>query len=194
MNARRLNLVMWMGALALSAAAIFVLVRGAVMPLDTGPLPNAAAQQGRTPAQSVAATSSAATPAPPVDLARIGSLRLRRTLAQAPAEQEVSNPSPPPIAPSALPSLTLVGTIGDSLAMLQTPGGAVELKGVGETIAGTTVVSIRPARVELQFNGRTVVLVKPVEPPAGASIHASGEWPNREEHAPGDAGPTARTR
>jgi len=189
MNARKLNFLMWTGAIALVACAIFVLVSGAVMPLETAsPL---VAHPGAP--QSVAATSRSSPPAS-IDLARIGALRLRRPLAQPTAEQEITTSAPPPIATSSLPPLTLVGTIGDSLAMLQTPGGAVEVRGVGETIAGTTIVSIRPARVELQFNGRTVVLVKAAEPPAPASIHASGDWPNHQEHAPGDAGPTARTR
>src|SRR2546421_591419 len=61
---------------------------------------------------------------------------------------------------SAEPPLTLVGTIGNSLAMLKTRDGKIELKGVGESISGFTILSITPAKVEARYNGRTISLDK----------------------------------
>lgn len=61
---------------------------------------------------------------------------------------------------SADPPLILVGTIGNSLAMLKTRDGKIELKAVGETIAGLTIVTISPAKVEARYNGRVIQLAK----------------------------------
>jgi len=61
---------------------------------------------------------------------------------------------------SAEPPLTLVGTIGNSLAMLKTRDGKIELKGVGESISGITILTITPAKVEARYNGRTISLDK----------------------------------
>ena len=58
------------------------------------------------------------------------------------------------------PPLTLVGTIGNSLAMLRTRDGKIELKAVGESVAGMTVVTISPSRVEMRYNGRLISLDK----------------------------------
>ena len=81
---------------------------------------------------------------------------LRRNLTGEPTASETSaaaiNANDPP--------LTLVGTIGTSLAMLRTRDGKIELKGVGETVAGMTVVSISASRIELRYNGRLISLDK----------------------------------
>ena len=61
---------------------------------------------------------------------------------------------------SAEPPLILVGTIGNTLAMLKTRDGKIELKGVGETISGLTIVTISPAKVEARYNGRVIQLAK----------------------------------
>jgi len=61
---------------------------------------------------------------------------------------------------SAGPPLTLVGTIGNSLAMLQTRDGKIELKAVGESIAGLTIVTISRTKVEGRYNGRLISLDK----------------------------------
>lgn len=61
---------------------------------------------------------------------------------------------------SAEPPLILVGTIGNTLAMLKTRDGKIELKGVGETVGGMTIVTISPAKVEARYNGRVVQLQK----------------------------------
>ena len=61
---------------------------------------------------------------------------------------------------TAEPPLILVGTIGNTLAMLKTRDGKIELKGVGETVGGMTIVTISPAKVEARYNGRVVQLQK----------------------------------
>ncbi|HEV8290469.1 MAG TPA: hypothetical protein VGP94_01035 [Tepidisphaeraceae bacterium] len=61
---------------------------------------------------------------------------------------------------SAEPPLILVGTIGNSLAMLKTRDGKIELKAVGESIAGLTIVTISPTKVEARYNGRLISLDK----------------------------------
>lgn len=76
-------------------------------------------------------------------------------------------------APSAL-RLTLVGTIGQSLAMLRTADGSVEVCGVGETVGGAEVVSVRPRRVEVRINGQLVALTK-------ADADATDEPPTPEQ-------------
>src|SRR5437763_201354 len=68
-------------------------------------------------------------------------------------------PSPPPVgatravAPSDLPTYTLVGTIGESLALLRAPDGAVEIRGVNESLNGLEVVSVRPGEARVRYNG-----------------------------------------
>ena len=61
--------------------------------------------------------------------------------------------------------LTLVGTVGSSLAMLQSADGNVELKAVGESLGGMKVLAIRPSQVDVQYNGKKLTLDK-VKPPA----------------------------
>ncbi|HEV8607957.1 MAG TPA: hypothetical protein VGQ99_21660 [Tepidisphaeraceae bacterium] len=61
---------------------------------------------------------------------------------------------------SADPPLVLVGTIGNSLAMLKTRDGKIELKAVGESVAGMTIVTIAPSKVEARYNGKLISLDK----------------------------------
>jgi len=70
-----------------------------------------------------------------------------------------------PVAPSAAapPPLVLVGTIGQSLAMIRTADGTVAVKGVGEQVGGADVLAIRPTQVDVRIGGKTVTLEKPVE-------------------------------
>jgi len=61
---------------------------------------------------------------------------------------------------SADPPLILVGTIGNSLAMFKTRDGTIELKAVGETVAGLTIVTISSSKVEGRYNGKLIQLDK----------------------------------
>ena len=59
--------------------------------------------------------------------------------------------------------LTLVGTIGTTLALLKTPTNTVEVRGVGESLNGVTVLAVRPSEVDVRFNGQILKLAKPAE-------------------------------
>jgi hypothetical protein len=58
----------------------------------------------------------------------------------------------------------LVGTIGQSLAMIRTPGGLVEVKGVGDVAGGGRIVAIRPMQVDVEVNGQRQTVSKAREP------------------------------
>jgi hypothetical protein len=56
---------------------------------------------------------------------------------------------------------TLVGTIGDSVVMIRTPAGQVEVKSVGELASGARIVAIRPMQVDVELNGQRMTISKP---------------------------------
>ena len=90
---------------------------------------------------------------------------LRQPLGTAmPIAQQSPDPVPvaPPTAAGTVP-VSLVGTIGSSLAMFKTPANAVEICGVGESFNGVMLLAVRPAEVDVRFNGRVVKLTKPAE-------------------------------
>ena len=95
------------------------------------------------------------------------SLRLRQPLGQAApslaATQQSPTESSAPAATSDQLPFTLVGTIGDSLALLRGADGNVEIKGVDENIAGAQVVAISPGEIRVRYNGKIAKLVKPKE-------------------------------
>lgn len=63
-------------------------------------------------------------------------------------------------------SVAVVGTIGDSIALIRDAAGNVEARQVGETIAGVgTVVAVRPSEVDLQQNGQRITLRRVAETP-----------------------------
>jgi hypothetical protein len=80
-------------------------------------------------------------------------------LTDAPAPSTVAAPVAQDIAP-----LTLVGTVGNSLALLRRPDGSIELKAVGESIDGAQVLAVRVGEVELGRSGQKSILKKPKEP------------------------------
>ena len=113
------------------------------------------------------ATAAVSLPTP-ARLEQIGSLPLRQSLADA-APMVPAPESARPADPSHVPPLTLVGTVGSSLAMFKatTGGDAIEVRAVGESIGGVAVVAIRPSQVDVRpYNGRVVKLDTP--PEAGA--------------------------
>jgi hypothetical protein len=99
-------------------------------------------------------------------------LRLRQSPGQAgnagstnPVTTPSRAPDPAPVAASDLPPYTLVGTVGDSLALLRGADGAVEIRGVNESVGGVEVQSIQPGSVRVRYNGKVMTLDKPKEPP-----------------------------
>ena len=192
MNARRVNTVLWSLAAACAAAAVAVLALGIFVPLA----PPAVALQNDDPSlaspddrrvsaatRPSTATSAAGTMPPLASFASIWSAPLRRLNLQGPAGQSgMSSPRAAPAAPAAtavvVAPLTLVGTIGDSLALLRRADGVVEVREVGDEIAGAIVLAVRRSQVDLRINGRAVTLDRPavaqqapgVDPPNDAAL------------------------
>jgi len=75
-----------------------------------------------------------------------------------------ATPAPESAMQSPLSGLSLVGTIGSSLAMIQGPDGTVEVTAVGDQVNDADVVSIQPDRVTLRLAGRFITLSKQPEP------------------------------
>lgn len=195
MNPRRTNFVLWSAAAVLAASAVAALLIGFAMPLDSEPAPDAMRPQvGALKPQPDGVKAGQSDAVSQSDFDRIGSLRLRRHLTEPTAvEQAAADAAAPPQAPATGPlPITLVGTIGDSLAMLQTPGGPVELKGVGEVLADMTVIAIAPARVEMRYNGRTITLVKAADQISQTPSYIRDGGTMRDAEATGDVGPAAR--
>lgn len=67
------------------------------------------------------------------------------------------------VAQGPLPPLALVGTVGDSLALLRTSANVVEVKAIGEKLLGAEVLAVRSGEVDLRYNGKVVTLKKPPE-------------------------------
>jgi hypothetical protein len=152
MSSRRINAMLWLGAGVLIALAVLMVGWGVMRPVNTAP------------AIEIAAVVPTTNPATAPGLPRLEEMQavlerpLRRDLGGGGATTA-------PVSASAnatvntLP-VTLVGTIGNSLAMLRMADGKIELKGVGESVAGMTVISIGPSKVEVKYNGKVVALDK----------------------------------
>jgi hypothetical protein len=87
----------------------------------------------------------------------VWNLELRRSFEEAPAT----------IAKEAGPAevkgggvIVLLGTIGDTLALIQLQGGVVEVKGVGESAGEGKIVAVRPAEVDVEVGGKVVTVRK----------------------------------
>src|SRR6266566_1352023 len=150
MSSRRINSLLWTCATALLALAVGAIVWTVVNPVEHDSI-----------ARPTGANNPTTNPASAAGLPSLASMQaildkpLRWNLTGEPttdARAAVANSNDPP--------LTLVGTIGNSLAMLKTRDGKIELKGVGETVAGMTVVSISASRIQVRYNGRLISLDK----------------------------------
>ena len=156
MSIRRVNALLWGAAAVMCAAAVGVVVLGIITPVGR--------DDGAPVAAAGAATRPTMLPATEPSLAayqRIWELKLRPPLNAA-----VSQPAGPVVAAakagpqSSGLSVTLVGTVGNTVAMLKMPNGDVQVKRVGETAAGAKLVAVRPAQADLQVDGRVVTLRK----------------------------------
>src|SRR5437879_6357054 len=128
MITRQLNMFLWTSAAVPSCGAVAVLAFGLFSPLQ----PGAAAATSTTGSKNT--SQRAATELPPMDsFDGIFKRPLRVALTDAPAAAPVANaPSAP--ATAAPSPLVLVGTIGQSLAMIRTADGTIAVKGVGERV------------------------------------------------------------
>ena len=161
MNTRRINQLLYAAAALLAAGAAGVLILGLTMPLD----PHETRASQRTTAPSDDGASSLPSVA---SLEALWDLNLRSDLIPAaPSPQQparfAADVAP---APSNVP-VSLVGTIGDSLAILRHENGQVEVRAAGENVAGVEVLEVRPARVRVRFNGQMITLEKPVDAQGG---------------------------
>src|SRR5688500_13709332 len=90
----------------------------------------------------------------------VWTLELRKPLNGDPAPAVVTAPVTPAQANNPA-AITLVGTIGDTLALIQTQPGLIEVKAVGESVGGAKILAVRPSEVDLQAAGQTTTLTKP---------------------------------
>jgi hypothetical protein len=157
MITRQLNMFLWTSTAVLSCGAVAVLTFGLFAPLQP------AAPASTSTAGSTIASQRTGTDLPPLDsFNEIFKRPLRVALTDAPAAAPVPTSVSAP-ATAAPPPLVLVGTIGQSLAMIRTADGNIAVKGVGEHVGEADVLAIRPTQVDIRIGGKTVTLEKPVE-------------------------------
>jgi hypothetical protein len=157
MTVRQANFGLWATAAMLFALAIGALVAGIAMPVRL-----------ETQTVEIPQTGSRAPTTVPDSLERYEIIWSRSLRALDVHPGSLIATAAPASQPSDVP-LTLVGTVGRSLALLRLADGTVEVISVGETLAGAQVLSIQPARVELEYNGKIVTLLKRDDPLDGGS-------------------------
>ena len=166
MNAKQINMALWTGATGVLMAAVITLLAAFLWPIEHPPtLESAAIPSTTRPATSPSIPELSA-------FEKIWRTPLRQPLGEAlpnssspPLAVKTTEPNVNPVTPmSAGVPVSLVGTIGNSLAMLKTMSNAVEVCAVGESLSGVTVVAVRTAEVDVRFNGQVIKLSKPAEP------------------------------
>jgi hypothetical protein len=154
MTVKQINSLLTFAAVACCAAAGLILAGGLLIPLDSAIESHIASTAIHVPA-SLPSTVSADS----ADEA-FWSRPLRASLSDAVPGAEGSiqtltaatNPQ----------SITLVGTIGDSLALIRLADGSVVARGVGDEVSGAgRVLGISAKGVEMSVNGQRVLLTKP---------------------------------
>ena len=148
-----------------SAAALACAAWGVLAPVEV-PEPTLATER-RAPATSQASpdTQLSLTAFEP-----IWALDLRRPLtgpAKNATPETTQTTDTNPAASGAGGPFVLVGTIGETLAMIRTPTGSIEVKSVGELASGARIVAIRPMQVDVEMNGQRMTIAKPREPAGG---------------------------
>ena len=160
MNAKQVNFLLWSGAAAVSVASFASLLLGFILPLE-----KVAITESPTKSATSKQTLGSAVP-PPSAFEKIWALSLRQPLGDAPPPtpvQPVTTADTPAIVIDSGVPVSLVGTIGTSLAMFKTTGNAVEVCAVGESLSGVEVVAVRPAEVDVRYNGQLIKLSKPAD-------------------------------
>ena len=54
--------------------------------------------------------------------------------------------------------------VGDSVALIRTPAGLIEIKSVGDLASGAKILAIRPQQIDVELNGQRTTIAKPKEP------------------------------
>jgi hypothetical protein len=158
MNVRKINLALWTATAALAAAALIGAGVGILAPVDVS-------VDQPVAARTTGPATSQASPDAQLSLesfAPVWALALRKPLSDSPGatsnNAETENPATV-VDPSGAP-FALVGTIGDSLAMIRTGAGVVEIKAVGEQANGAKILAIRPMQVDVEFGGARLTVIK----------------------------------
>ncbi|HEX4793466.1 MAG TPA: hypothetical protein VH370_06725 [Humisphaera sp.] len=178
MTRKQINLILWWAAGAAAAGAALCLALAILLPIESS-----ADSHERVAIAQLKPTNST-TPLPALNsFQSIWDKSLRGQLAQ-------SDDAPPSgAAPSNVvtsgdsgTTLTLLGTIGESLAMIRMPDGTTELRQVGEQIAGAQILAIRPYQIDIRLDGRTITIAKvqettinPISPANGAVVSTPGK-------------------
>src|SRR2546430_4828103 len=142
MTIRQINLLMKAAAALMIVASAVVRTGAMMMPLDDSRALSSEQRVGK------AESSSSAPDLPPLeDFAPVFAAHLRgQTVAPAPA-----------LASSG--SLTLVGTVGENVALVRS-GGETEARLVGEKFAGGEVVAVRAGEADIRTSDGVVTLRK----------------------------------
>ena len=170
MTPRRINLALKSLAAALVVSAGISLAAALLLPLDEATSVDSASSRAM-PTTNPASTRSLES------FARAWTAPLRQSLDDLPPSPDrptLASQNPTGGVANAGP-VALVGTIGESLAMLRTPDGTVSLKAVGESAAGVEIVAIRPSEVDVRVNGLLTTLRKPADAGAATSPTAGGQ-------------------
>ena len=172
MTPRQINSAMKTGAAAQGVAAVACLALSSLLPLNAG---RSAAEQSAAHASAAAVKLPASLP-PLESFKSIVSAPLRKSLLDdgQPAQAPVAAPAAPAASPQQA-QIKLVGTIGDSLAMLRCADGTVAVRGVGAEVDGAVVVAIRPSQVDLRIAGKDVTIEKEKNPTAEPQFIHSGQ-------------------
>ncbi len=153
-----------LAAVEFAAGVGFVVWIGFLQPLSQSEEPESSLRSAQASWSAAAATTSVAMP--DEELERLVSKPLRRSLA-ATIPVAAGGGADATAPPAAFPPLVLVGSIGNSLAMLRTADGTVQVRSIGESIAGATLRSVSRERVEFDWNGRRVSIVRAPAAAAG---------------------------
>jgi hypothetical protein len=163
LNVRRTNLTLRTLAATLAVAAVLCAAWGVIAPVRVdveavGPVASRPATTQTSPDSSL----------PLAAFEPIWALDLRRPLTDpaAPTNPPTTTDVVPPAAGAGGP-FVLVGTIGDSLAMIQSAPGVIEVKAVGDVANGAKIVAIHPMRVDVDLNGQRLTIAKPKDPDEG---------------------------
>jgi hypothetical protein len=158
MNVRRTNLLLWTLTATFSAGALLSILLALFVPVDATSDATTSTRRGPTTTQS-----SPDAQFPLAAFEPVWSLSLRHSLTDTPTTANANATENVTPSTGGAP-FTLVGTIGDSLAMIQAPSGAVEVRSVGEQAYGAKILAVRPSQVEIEYAGGRMTLTKPKEP------------------------------
>lgn len=165
MNSRKINLLLWATTAVFAGSAVIGIALAVSLPVRV----NGEEQVNKRPGQPATAQTSPDATLPLESFASIWRTNFREGKPDPAAAQKGSATpeNPGAVITGAGAPFVLVGTIGDSLAMVQTASGTIELKAVGEQCNGAKILAIRPSQVDVEFGGARLTVAKPREASGG---------------------------